>query len=360
MPDKDLFTPVTVGPYALPNRVVMAPLTRNRATDKNVPQAMNVRYYAQRASAGLIITEATQISPQGVGYPLTPGIHNDEQVAGWRNITAAVHDKGGRIFNQLWHVGRISHPSLQIDNVLPVAPSAIKPAGDAFTYSGLQPFVEPRALDTEEIAAIVSDYQAAALKALAAGFDGVEVHAANGYLIDQFLRDGSNQRSDEYGGSYENRTRFLLEVLDAVIEVWGSGRVGVRLSPLNPFNDMHDTNPEALFGYVVQQLNSRKLAYLHVVEGAIQADVDSDTAFDMAILRRQFEGLYIANGGYTKQRANDALQTDRADLISFGALYIANPDLVARFKQDAGLNQGDPTTYYGGDEAGYTDYPFLE
>ncbi len=359
MSDIDLFTPLKLGPYALPNRLVMAPLTRNRATDKNVPQAMNAIYYAQRASAGLIITEATQISPQGVGYPLTPGIHNDEQVVGWQKITAAVHKKGGRIFNQLWHVGRISHPSLQVDNALPVAPSAIKPAGDAVTYSGLQPFVEPRALEIEELAGIVDDYRAAAINALQAGFDGVEVHAANGYLIDQFLRDGSNQRSDEYGGSYENRTRFLLEVLDAITEVWGSDRVGVRLSPLNPFNDMCDSNPEALFSYVVKQLNPRKLAYLHVVEGAIQADVDPDTAFDMTVLRAQFEGLYIANGGYNKQRANDALKAHKADLISFGELYLANPDLVARFQQDAPLNSADPTTYYGSDEVGYTDYPFL-
>lgn len=356
---EDLFTPVKLGPYTLPNRIIMAPLTRNRSDENNVPQELNAKYYAQRASAGLIITEATQISPQGVGYPLTPGIHNDAQVSGWKKVTDAVHNNGGRIFNQLWHVGRISHPSLQIDSALPVAPSAIKPEGEAFTYTGLQAFVEPRALETEEIPGIVEDYRNAAQCAKDAGFDGVEVHAANGYLLDQFLRDGSNQRSDEYGGSLENRTRFLLQVLHAVIDVWGSDRVGIRLSPLNSFNSMSDSNPEVLFSYVVQQLNPLNLAYLHVVEGSILTPVESKTAFDVKKLRALYDGLYMANSDYNKQIANDSIALGKVDLVSFGQLYVSNPDLVERFQQDVDLNTSDPATYYGGGEKGYTDYPFL-
>jgi N-ethylmaleimide reductase len=356
----NLFTPVKLGPYTLKNRMVMAPLTRNRSTETYSPQAMNVTYYKQRSSAGLIITEASQISPQGLGYPLTPGIYSNEQVVEWKKVTDAVHENGGHIFLQLWHVGRISHPSLQIDNQLPVAPSAIKPEGEAFTYSGLQPFVEPHALETGEIADIINNYKHAAECALKAGFDGVEVHAANGYLIDQFLRDGSNQRGDEYGGSLENRSRFLLQVLDAVIDVWGSDRVGIRLSPLNSFNSMHDSNPEALFSYVVERLNPLKLAYLHVVEGSILTPVNNDTAFDLKILSNLYDGVYMANSGYTKQTANNALASEHAALVSFGSLYLANPDLVERFKHDTELNTPDQATFYGGDEKGYTDYPFLE
>ena len=262
----ELLEPARLGPYTLKNRVVMAPLTRNRAGAGNVPQDMNVAYYAQRASAGLIITEATQISPQGVGYPGTPGIHSAEQVAGWTRVTDAVHARGGRVFLQLWHVGRISHPSLQPNGEIPVAPSALKPEGEAFTAEGPQPFVTPRALEGHEIPGIIADYRAAAVNALAAGFDGVEVHAANGYLLDQFLRDGSNHRRDSYGGSLENRTRLLLEVVAAVTEVWGGGRVGLRLSPINSFNSMSDSDPDATFGYALRQLNRFGLAYLHVVE----------------------------------------------------------------------------------------------
>lgn len=356
----NLFTPVKLGPYTLKNRMVMAPLTRNRSTETYSPQDMNVTYYKQRASAGLIITEATQISPQGLGYPLTPGIYTSEQIAGWKKITDAVHEKGGHIFLQLWHVGRISHPSLQPDNKLPVAPSAIKPEGDAFTYTGLQPFVEPRALETDEIISIINDYKHAAECALKAGFDGVEVHAANGYLIDQFLRDGSNQRNDEYGGSLENRSRFLLKVLDTVIDVWGHDRVGVRISPLNSFNSMHDSDPEALFSYATKQLNPLKLAYLHVVEGSILTPVNDDTAFDLKILSKLYDSVYMANSGYTKQTANDAIASGHATVVSFGSLYLANPDLVERFKHDTELNIPDQSTFYGGDEKGYTDYPFLE
>jgi len=351
----DLFTPVRIGAYLLPNRMVMAPLTRNRAGAGNVPTAFNASYYAQRAAAGLIITEASQVSPQGVGYPGTPGIHSREQFQGWKAVTQAVHAKGGRIFLQLWHVGRISHPSLQPNGELPVAPSAIRPAGEAFTQTGLQPFVTPRALETREISGIVDDYRKAAINAVAAGFDGVEIHAANGYLIDQFLRDGSNHRSDQYGGSLENRARFLLEVTDAVVGVWSPNRVGVRLSPVGKFNDMADSDPQRTFEYAARALSRLKPAYLHGVE----MDGDSKN-FDFRKLRRAFDGLYIANTGYTKARANAALARGDADLVAFGTLFLANPDLPERFAHDAPLNTPDPATFYGGDARGYTDYPFLE
>lgn len=351
----DLFTPVQAGAYRLPNRMVMAPLTRNRAGAGNVPTALNVTYYAQRAAAGLIITEASQVSPQGVGYPNTPGIHSAEQIRGWKAVTKAVHDRGGRIFLQLWHVGRISHPSLQPGGGLPVAPSAIRPAGEAFTLTGLQPFVTPRALETHEISGIVDDFRKAAINAVAAGFDGVEIHAANGYLIDQFLRDGSNHRSDHYGGSPENRARFLLEVTDAVVGVWGANRVGVRLSPVSKFNDMADSDPQRTFECAAQALNRLKPAYLHVIE------MDGDGKnFNFRKLRRVFGGLYIANAGYAKVRANAALAAGDADLVAFGTLFLANPDLPERFAHDAPLNMPDPATFYGGDARGYTDYPFLE
>ena len=346
-----------MGPITLKNRVVMAPLTRNRAGPGNVPQALNVDYYAQRASAGLIITEATQVAPEGVGYPNTPGIHSADQVAGWRPITEAVHARGGRIFLQLWHVGRISHPSLQPNNQLPVAPSALKPDGEVFTYSGPLPFATPRALGIEEIPGIVAQFVQGAENALAAGFDGVEVHAANGYLLDQFLRDGTNKRSDAYGGSLENRARLTLEVVEAVAEVWGGERVGVRISPTGTFNSMSDSDPAATFGYLAKQLAPFGLAYLHVVEdfpgGAPAAP------FDWASLRDAFGGPYLANGGYDRDKAVTAVESGHADLVSFGQLYIANPDLVERFAQDADLNAPDATSFYGGDHRGYTDYPSL-
>lgn len=353
----DLFVPVRLGPYKLRNRVVMAPLTRNRAGAGNVPHELNALYYDQRASAGLIISEASQISPQGVGYPGTPGIHSREQVEGWEIVTKAVHERDGRIFLQLWHVGRISHPSLQSNGELPVAPSAIKPAGQVFTATGPQPFVTPRALETHEIPGIVEDFRKAAMNALAAGFDGVEIHAANGYLIDQFLRDGSNHRTDRYGGSIENRARFLLEVTDAVVSVWGANRVGVRLSPVGSFNDMSDSNPQQTFEYATGKLSRLGLAYLHIVE------LDADNAkppFDFVSLRKVFKGTYIANAGYTKERASAALKRGDADLVAFGALFLANPDLPQRFAQDAPLNKPDQATFYGGGAKGYTDYPFLE
>lgn len=355
----DLFTPIQVGPYTFPNRIVMAPLTRNRAGPGNVPRELNVEYYRQRASAGLIITEASQISPQGVGYPATPGIHSAEQVAGWKHVTEAVHASGGHIFLQLWHVGRISHPSLQPGGALPVAPSAIKPAGEAVTYEGPQPYVEPRALELNEIPAVINNYMVAAENALDAGFDGVEIHAANGYLLDQFLRDGSNHRTDEYGGDFKNRVRLLLEVTEAVTSVWGGGRVGIRLSPLQPFNDMYDSNPEGLFSYVVQQLNNFELAYLHVTEMGKESPGAAGPEFDLLKLRQLYRGVYMTNAGYDQQRANAALAAGEADMIAFGVLFIANPDLPARFASNAELNTPDPDTFYGGEAEGYTDYPTL-
>jgi N-ethylmaleimide reductase len=351
----DLFAPIKIGAVELKNRIVMAPLTRSRAGPGRVPQALNVEYYAQRASAGLIVSEAAQVSPQGVGYPDTPGIHSSDQVAGWRRVTDAVHALRGRIFLQLWHVGRISHPSLQPLGARPVAPSAIRPEGQLFTDDGMRDFVTPRALETAEIPGIVAQFRRAARNALEAGFDGVEVHGANGYLLDQFLRDGSNRRQDAYGGSVENRARLLLEVTEAVVEVWGADRVGVRLSPAGSFNAMHDSDPQATFGYAVRQLNAFGLAYLHMVE-----DRGPDAPeIDWAALRRAFDGPYMANGGYDRGRAATALAEGRADLVSFGQLYVANPDLVARFAQGAALNRPDPATFYGGERRGYTDYPAL-
>lgn len=354
----DLFSPVRLGRLEIPNRIVMAPLTRNRAGDGNVPQPMNAAYYAQRASAGLIISEASPISVMGHGYPATPGIHSTQQVAGWKQVTDAVHAGGGRIFLQLWHVGRISHPSLLPDGALPLAPSAIRPAGQAFTYAGLQDFVTPRALEREELPALVEEYRLAAQNALQAGFDGVEIHAANGYLLDQFLRDGTNQRSDAYGGAIANRARLLLEVTATVCAVWGADRVGVRISPVNPFNDIHDSDPQALFEHVAEVLNPFGLAYLHVVESAIGTDA-APANFDFGALRRRFKGNYMANGGYDKVRANAVLAAGRADCIAFGVPYIANPDLVERFARDASLNPADQNTFYGGGEQGYLDYPAL-
>jgi len=352
----DIFSPLTVGRMRLPNRIVMAPLTRNRAAEGNVPQAMNVEYYRQRATAGLIITEATQISPQGVGYPATPGIHSEAQVAGWQAVTRAVHELDGRIFLQLWHVGRISHPSLQPDGALPVAPSAIRPAGEAVTYEGMQAFVTPRALDADEIPGIVEHYAQAARNALRAGFDGVEIHSANGYLIDQFLRDGSNHRTDAYGGTLEKRARLLREVTTAVCAELGADRVGVRLSPENSFNDMQDSNPQATFNYAAALLDGFGLAYLHVLESDM---ISGQSRLDYGQIRAAFRGNYMANCKYDLARAQQAVQSGAADLVAFGTLYIANPDLVERFRSGAALNTPDPDTFYGGDEHGYTDYPFL-
>jgi N-ethylmaleimide reductase len=351
----DLFTPLSLGELTLPNRVIMAPLTRNRAAmPGNVPQAMNASYYAQRSGAGLIIAEATQVSPQGIGYPATPGIHSEQQVQGWHTVNDAVHAQGGRIFLQLWYCGRISHPDLLPDGQQPVSASAIKPAGDAFTFEGLKPFVEPRALRTDEIPGVVDQYRQAAKRAREAGFDGVEVHSANGYLLDQFLRDGSNRRDDLYGGSLENRTRLLMEVLSAVLEIWEPSRVGVRISPENPFNDIRDSDPQTTFNFVARSLSGKGLGYLHVVEGDMMS---GERSADYRQIRDNFDGCYMANCGYDKARAQDVIARGDADMVSFGKLYIANPDLVQRFKADAELNTPDQDSFYGGDEKGYTDYP---
>ena len=357
----DLFQPVKVGSCVLTNRIVMAPLTRSRAAPDGIPRPLMVEYYEQRSSAGLIIAEGTNISPQGRGYAFTPGIYSEPQVEAWRNITGAVHRRGGHIFVQLWHVGRVSHPSLQPSGALPVAPSAIRPQGTtAYTEAGFQPCVTPRALETDEIPGIIEDYCRAAKHALAAGFDGVEIHAANGYLIEQFLRDSTNKRNDAYGGSREKRARFLLEVTEAVARVCGAGRVGVRLSPVSPANDIGpDSDPEAVYSYVVEHLNPFGLAYIHVIEGATQGPREVPNGFDLQILRRAFKGLYIGNNGYDLTLALHARQRNLADLIAFGRLYIANPDLVERLRIGAPLNTPDRTTFFGGGAQGYTDYPFL-
>ena len=347
-----LFSPVQVGPYTLRNRMVMAPMTRNRAGQGNVPSDLAVAYYTQRASAGLIITEGTQVSPQGVGYPGTPGIHDEAQVAGWRRVTDAVHARGGRIFAQLWHVGRISHPLLQPGGAPPVAPSAIAAEGQTFTSEGPKPFGVPRALETLEIPGVVEQFAHGARQALESGFDGVELHGANGYLIDQFLRDGSNHRTDAYGGPVENRARFLLEVAGAVAGVWGADRVGVRLSPTGTFNSMSDSDPAATFGHAVRELDRFGLAYLHVTEA-----IGSTPSPVAPVLRTLFRGPFMLNGGYSQETANAALAKREADLISFGVLFLSNPDLVERFAEGAPLNTPDRETFYMGGEKGYIDYP---
>lgn len=356
----NLFSPIQLGRYTLPNRIVMAPLTRNRAADGNVPHELNVLYYEQRASAGLIITEASQVSPQGLGYPATPGIHDAAQVEGWKLVTEAVHAKGGRIFLQLWHVGRISHPDLQPNGELPVAPSAITPAGMASTYTGQKPFVTPRALETDEIPDIVEQFRRGAENALAAGFDGVEIHNANGYLLDQFLRDATNQRTDQYGGSIENRVRLPLEVLEAVVGVWGADRVGIRISPSSTFNDMSDSDPEAHFGYFVDQLNSYNLAYLHVLEPSESDLRHGGKPVPTSYFRPLYKSAFMVNWDYDLQKGNEVIASGNADLVSYGKLFIANPDLPERFKLNASLNQPNPDTFYGGGAEGYTDYPTLQ
>ncbi len=351
----DLFSTLTLGPLTLPNRLVMAPLTRSRATGGDVPSDLAVTYYTQRATAGLIISEATQISPQGKGYPNTPGIYSDAQVAGWKRVTASVHAAGGRIFMQLWHVGRISPPSIQENGELPVAPSAIKPAGEKF--------VTPRALETAEVPGIVQQYADGAQNAKDAGFDGVEVHGANGYLLDQFLRDSTNRRTDNYGGSVENRARLLLEATEAVIKVWGADRVGIRLSPYSGFNDIHDSSPVETFTYVAQKLRDLGIVYLHVIE-PVKTDhpmamPESETQPIAPILREAFGGAFMLNGGYDKETGEAAIESGYADLIAFGVPFIANPDLVRRYQTNAALNTPDQSTFYAGSAGGYTDYPAL-
>lgn len=358
--ESDLFQETKLGPLTLPNRIIMAPLTRSRAGKNDVPGPLNALYYAQRATAGLMISEATQISQQGKGYAFTPGIYTDEQTAGWKLVTDAVHAKNGRLFAQLWHVGRISHPDLQLNGQLPVAPSAIKPEGQAFTETGFKPFVTPRALELEEIPGIIEQYAHAAGCAKQAGFDGIEIHAANGYLLDQFLRDKTNQRNDIYGGSLENRARLLLEVVDAVKKVWDSNRIGIRLAPVSHANDISDSQPMKTFSYVVEKLNHTGIAYIHCIEGETIGPRNIPADFDFSALRKLFKGLYMANNGYDLELALKARRENLADLICFGRLFIANPDLVHRLQTGAKLALAPKETWYGGDAKGYTDWPTLD
>lgn len=356
-----LFTSFNLRGHPLKNRLVMAPLTRCRAIHENdAPHSLNAKYYAQRASAGLIISEATQISPTAKGYAWTPGIYSPDQVAGWKLVTDAVHAQGGTIFAQLWHVGRISHPSLQPGGALPVAPSAIAPIGQkTFIENGT--FIDigqPRALTMEEIPQIVEDYRHAARNAILAGFDGVEIHAANGYLIQQFLSDGANHRTDVYGGSVANRLRFAIEVVEAVVAEIGGSNTAIRLSPVGPINGIIESNPTAVYFSLINELNQFNLAYVHVIEGATRTSRDFE-GFDFHALRDQFTGPWMVNNNYTRELAIKAIASGYADLVAFGRSYIANPDLVERFKMNAPLNELDPTTLYGGTEKGYTDYPML-
>jgi N-ethylmaleimide reductase len=354
-----LFEPFKLGPITLPNRAVMAPLTRNRALEGLVPSPLAVEYYGQRASAGLLISEATQISQQGQGYQDTPGIYSKEQIAGWRRITDRVHARGGHIFLQLWHVGRISHTSLQPNGGAPVAPSAIRANGKTFVGGTFADVSEPRALELSEIPGIIDSFRQGAANAIAAGFDGVEIHGANGYLLDQFAKDGANKRTDAYGGGIENRARLMLEVAKAVVAEIGAERTGIRISPVTPANDISDSNPQPLFDYIVDHLNALKLVYIHVVEGATGGPRDI-APFDYQSLRNRFKGAYIANNGYDFELANKVLAGNEADLIAFGKPFIANPDLVERLKRGAPLNEPDKATFYGGGARGYTDYPALE
>lgn len=355
-----LFTPVALGDIQLANRVVMAPLTRNRAThDTHAPHDLHVTYYSQRAGAGLIVTEGSQISAEGKGYAWTPGIYSPEQIAGWKKVTDAVHAKGGKIVVQLWHVGRVSHTSL-LDGADPVAPSAVAAGSRTFDGKGFVETSTPRALGEDEIARVVDDYRKAAIAADAAGFDGVEIHGANGYLIDQFLRDGANKRTDDYGGSIENRSRFLFEVLEAVTGVLGGGRVGLRLSPFSNANGLTDSDPMPLFSHAVKGLNRFGLAFLHLVEGQTGGSRDLPEGCSIDALRALFDGPYIANNGYDRAMAIKAVATGHADAVAFGKLFISNPDLVERLRLNAPLAEGDTATYYGGGAEGYTDYPALE
>ncbi len=356
----DVFAPYALGPLQLKNRMVMAPLTRSRAEAGNLPSSMAAEYYSQRAGAALIVTEATQAGAGGQGYIATPGIYSPEQVAAWRKVTDAVHQKGGRIFVQLWHVGRISHPDFR-NGEQAVAPSAIAPRGvQTYTAQGLKDIPPPRALEKNEIGAIVEEFRHAAGNAKAAGFDGVEVHGANGYLLDQFLEDGTNQRTDEYGGSVENRARLLFEVIDAVSQVWGGERVGVRLSPGGTFNDMCDCHPTQTFAYVVQRLATLGLAYLHLIEPAGAPGEHPSPDLSARFFRPLYPGTLIVAGGYTLERANAVLKAGLADLVAFGQLFLANPDLVERLRRGAALNTPNPASYYGGGAGGYIDYPTLD
>lgn len=352
----NLYQPVSLGAIECANRVIMAPMTRNRASAGNVPNELMAAYYRQRVGAGLIISEATQVIAEGQGYPYTPGIHSEDQVAGWKLVTDTVHAAGGKMVLQLWHVGRISHPVFQPGGKLPVAPSAVAPKGQIYGMDWKKiDYVTPRALELSELPGIVDAFAKGAELAKRAGFDGVEVHGANGYLLDEFLRDGTNKRTDVYGGSPQNRARLLLETVDAVVKVWGAERVGVRLSPHNPNNDMSDSDPVATFGYVAKALTGKRLAYIHLMEGA-------DTPPEQQLL-----GLYkatcgspiVVNWAYDRETAEAVVREGRADAVAFAKLFLANPDLPKRLQAGAPLNAWDMKTFYGGGEKGYTDYPAL-
>ncbi len=354
----NLFSPFKLGPMEMPNRMVMSALTRCRAVEGNVPGPLAVTYYTQRASAGLILTEATQVTPMGQGYPNTPGIHSPEQVKGWIKVTDAVHQAGGRIFLQLWHVGRVSLPDFH-GGELPVAPSALPVEGELFNLQGQKKkLVTPRALELSEIPQVVQQFKTGAENAMAAGFDGVEIHGANGYLLDQFTKDGSNHRTDAYGGSLENRLRFPLEVADAVAEVWGPERVGYRIAPYFTHYSISDSNPVETFTCLAQELSRRKLVYLDLIEGVSGPRVPPPGSILLtSLLRKEFKQALMVNGGYTAQSGNEILEKGGADLVCYGTLFLANPDLPERFRKNAPLNAPDPATYYSRGEKGYTDYP---
>ncbi len=360
-----MFTPVKLGSIELKNRLVMAPLTRMRAIDGDVPNPLAKTYYAQRAGAGLIITEATQISPLGKGYPATPGIYSAEQTAAWKEIVESVHAKGGKIVAQLWHVGRISHSSLHAEQGVPEAPSALAAAGQTYGADWkLHDYETPKAMTAEDIARLLKEFEMAATNAKAAGFDGVEIHSANGYLLDQFLQDKTNRRTDEYGGSIENRMRLLGEVIESISKVYPSDRIGVRLSPYGSFNDMADSDPIVLFNAVIQKLNGYQLSYVHMIEPRSTSAGGNDQVNDQApiaseIFRAAYEGKFISAGGYDQAMGEAVLDAGLADAVAYGRLYISNPDLAERFKQGATLNPYDRASFYGGAEAGYTDYPTL-
>ena len=359
-----LFTPTQVGPYRLSHRVVMAPLTRMRSDPGDIPSDLMIEYYTQRASdGGLIVSEATPVSIRGNGYSGAPGIYSDSQIAGWRRVTRAVHAKGGRIFQQLWHVGRQSHVDLQPNGEAPVAPSAIPADGYAYTKNAEVPFSIPRALELHEIPGIIEEFRSGAERALRAGFDGVEIHGANGYLPDQFLQDGTNKRTDEYGGPIENRARFLLEVTQAAISVWGADRVGVRIAPSGTYGSMSDSDPVATFGYVASELDRLGIAYLHVVEPRIKGIEEvakGQAPIAAQNLRPKFSRTLIAAGGFAPDSAEAVVAAGEADLVAFGRHFISNPDLPERLRRGLSLNRYDRSTFYGGDARGYTDYPAAE
>lgn len=354
----DLFSSYELGGIGLSNRMVMAPMTRCRAVEGNIPNPLSIKYYAQRSQAGLIITEGSQVSPQGVGYIRTPGIYSPEQVTGWRKVTEAIHQSGSKIFLQLWHVGRVSHPDF-LGGELPVAPSALPVEGEIHTPSGKKKIKLPHALELEEIPTIIQQFRRGAENGKAAGFDGIEIHGANGYLLDQFLRDGSNHRIDQYGGNLQNRARLPLEITESVIDVFGADRVGYRISPHFQRYSMFDSNPRKTFCYLCEELSRLKLGYIHMIEPIGEPMIVAPDERLAPVIRKTFKGTLILNGGYNAEKGNAAIQKGEADLISFGSLFLANPDLPERFKKNAPLNEPDIKTFYAGEERGYIDYPTL-